>query len=250
MWTRSLLKENAKQALRGRYWRCFVVCLIVSLLGGGFASYPGVTFEYTVSQRSLESWLSRFPLEFLLTLLWVTIIVSVLAILWSIFLSSVLAVGGYRYFMENRQGGSPIDTIFTVFRRPYLNVVKVQFLTTLKILGGCLLLLIPGIYWSFCYVLVPYLLAENPYLTTRRAMELSRQMMDGEKWSYFVLRLSFFGWGLLCLLTFGIGNYFLAPYIQATMAEFYAAMRAKALSAGFSTTEELGGFVRHDSGSF
>ena len=63
MWTRSLLKENAKQALRGRYWRCFVVCLIVSLLGGGFASYPGVTFEYTVSQRSLESWLSRFPLE-------------------------------------------------------------------------------------------------------------------------------------------------------------------------------------------
>ena len=129
-------------------------------------------------------------------------------------------------------------------------MVKVQFLTTLKILGGCLLLLIPGIYWSFCYVLVPYLLAENPYLTTRRAMELSRQMMDGEKWSYFVLRLSFFGWGLLCLLTFGIGNYFLAPYIQATMAEFYAAMRAKALSAGFSTTEELGGFVRHDSGSF
>lgn len=154
------------------------------------------------------------------------------------------------YFMENRQGGSPIDTIFTVFRRPYLNVVKVQFLTTLKILGGCLLLVIPGIYWSFCYVLVPYLLAENPYLTTRRAMELSQQMMDGEKWSYFVLRLSFFGWGLLCLLTFGIGNYFLAPYIQATMAEFYAAMRAKALSAGFSTTEELGGFVRHDSGSF
>ena len=38
MWTRSLLKENAKQALRGRYWRCFVVCLIVSLLGGGFVA--------------------------------------------------------------------------------------------------------------------------------------------------------------------------------------------------------------------
>ena len=125
-----------------------------------------------------------------------------------------------------------------------------QFLTTLKILGGCLLLIIPGIYWSYCYVLVPYLLAENPYLTTRRAMELSRQMMDGEKWSYFVLRLSFFGWGLLCLLTFASATTSWPPTSRPTMAEFYAAMRAKALSAGFSTTEELGGFVRHDSGSF
>ena len=34
--------------------------------------------------------------------------------------------------------------------------------------------------------------------------------------------------------------------MQATYAEFYAAMRSKALATGMSTTDELGGFVRHD----
>ena len=33
--------------------------------------------------------------------------------------------------------------------------------------------------------------------------------------------------------------------MQATYAEFYAAMRSKALATGMSTTDELG-FVRHD----
>lgn len=271
MWTSALLKENAKRALQGRYWRGFAVCLIVSLLGGGLISSPSVSLRYTESGDSLQHWVDRLPLETLLALLWASIIVCVLALLWSIFLSSVLTVGGYRYFMESRQAPSPISTIFSTFRTPYLNVVKVQFLTTLKIMGVFLLCLvlclvlafvtllnpmlplllmllstIPTIYLSYCYALVPYLLAENPYLTAGRAMELSKQMMYGEKFHFFVLRLSFIGWDLLCLLTFGIGEFFLAPYIQATNAEFYAAMRAKALSRGLSNTGELGGFVRHE----
>ena len=28
MWTRELLKTNAKQALQGRYWRSFWICLV------------------------------------------------------------------------------------------------------------------------------------------------------------------------------------------------------------------------------
>lgn len=121
-----------------------------------------------------------------------------------------------------------------------------QLLTNLKVFLGFLLLIVPGIYWDYCYTLVPYLLAENPYMSATRAMELSNQMMDGEKWNYFVLQLSFLGWMILCAFTFGIGGFFLEPYIQATYAEFYAAMRSKALAAGMTTTDELGGFVRHD----
>ena len=123
-------------------------------------------------------------------------------------------------------------------------VVKVILLTNLKIALGSLLI-IPGIYWSYCYMQVGYLMAENPYLTTRRAMELSKQMMDGEKWNTFVLQLSFIGWYLLCSITFGIGFIFLEPYVQATFAELYAALRAKALASGYTNEYELGGFVRH-----
>ena len=37
MWTRTLLKNNAKQALRGRYWRSFWICLALSIAGLGGA---------------------------------------------------------------------------------------------------------------------------------------------------------------------------------------------------------------------
>ena len=75
--------------------------------------------------------------------------------------------------------------------------------------------------------------------------EFFKQMMDGEKWNTFVLQLSFIGWYLLCSVTFGIGFIFLEPYVQATFAELYAALRAKALANGYTNEYELGGFVRH-----
>ncbi|MEA5059757.1 MAG: DUF975 family protein, partial [Candidatus Pelethousia sp.] len=37
----------------------------------------------------------------------------------------------------------------------------------------------------------------------------------------FCLHLSFIGWGLLCLLTVGIGVLWLNPYIEASQAGFY-----------------------------
>ena len=169
----------------------------------------------------------------------------VLDLVLTFFVRVPLRIGCCRYFMESRQAPAPIATAVTTFRAPYLNIIKVQFLTSLKIFLGCLVI-VPGIYWSYCYRQVPYLLAENPYLTTGRAMELSRNMMEGEKWRSFVLDLSFIGWGFLCTLTLGIGYLFLEPYYQATMAEFYAALRSKALNLGMSDTNELGGFVRHE----
>ena len=45
--------------------------------------------------------------------------------------------------------------------------------------------------------------------------------MQGKKWNLFCLHLSFIGWYILCILTFGIGFIFLAPYIKATETCFY-----------------------------
>ncbi|MGN0684848.1 DUF975 family protein [Subdoligranulum variabile] len=207
-----------------------------------------MTISY--SADDVVSFWENLPAYILPFLIVASLIGLALAVLWSVFIASPIVVGRCRYFMESRQSPSPFSTVFSVFQTPYLNVVKVSFLTGLKIFAGMFLLLIPGIYWSYCYALVPYLLAENPYLTTTRAMELSKEMMYGEKLHYFVLELSFIGWNLLCILTFGIGFFFLAPYQSATFAEFYAAMRAKALSMGMTTTQELGGFVRHDNPNY
>lgn len=52
MWTRSLLKSNAKQALQERYWRSVGLCLLLSLLGIGY-SFPRLTAQYRVTSSQL-----------------------------------------------------------------------------------------------------------------------------------------------------------------------------------------------------
>ena len=251
MWTRALLKSNAKQALQGRYWRCFWICLVLNFVGlGGAAASSSSAASRTVSTArgdtaSAYDILNSIPDSMLTLAATVGLIAAVVGVCWALFVLYPLNVGRCRYFMESRQSLTPASTVVSTFRKPYGNVVMVQLLTNLKVMLGYVLLVVPGIYWSYCYALVPYLLAENPYMSATRAMELSKEMMYGEKWNYFILQLSFFGWLLLCAFTLGIGGFFLEPYMQATYAEFYAAMRSKALNFGITSTDELGGFVRH-----
>ncbi len=55
--------------------------------------------------------------------------------------------------------------------------------------------------------------------------------MDGHKLNFFLLQLIFFGMGLFCLLTFGIGFLFLGPLYYVTMARFYESIKGEARSA-------------------
>ncbi|MEY2376440.1 DUF975 family protein [Lentilactobacillus buchneri] len=43
------------------------------------------------------------------------------------------------------------------------------------------------------------------------AITRSRQLMDGHKWDYFVMALSFIGWGLLVGITLGIAAIWVQP---------------------------------------
>ena len=74
---------------------------------------------------------------------------------------------------------------------------------------------------SFSYSLTFYVMVDFN-LSGRKAISKSVELMKGHKAKLFRLGLSFFGWYLLSSLTFGIGAIFLAPYVQATVAEFYA----------------------------
>lgn len=275
MWTCSLLKRNAKNALYGRYWRALLVSFLLSFLGVGgvIVTRPTATMTARNTWNEIttpdvwtgngpmageygDAWLEEyfgwdwydvfmFLGPFLLMAFWLILVGIAIGLCWTAFVANPFTVGSKRFYMENRQAPAPMSTVVSTFRHPYLNGVKVMLLTNLKVWLGCLLFVIPGIYWSFCYAQVPYLLAENPYMTTRRAMELSREMMRGEKWHTFVLNLSFIGWEILSLFTFGIGLYFLEPYYQATHAELYAALRSKAFALGLTDESELGGFVVH-----
>ena len=74
---------------------------------------------------------------------------------------------------------------------------------------------------SLSYSLTFYVMVDFN-LSGTEAISKSVELMKGHKAKLFRLGLSFFGWYLLSSLTFGIGAIFLAPYVEATVAEFYA----------------------------
>lgn len=159
--------------------------------------------------------------------------------------------------MESRVTGQSagIGKLFWGFSNGYLKLVGTQFLrglitesvVILASLLGFLVILFNGVEWigsvfwavmicatigafvsvyfQYCYLMVPYILAENPDMKTMEVLRLSKEMMDGQKWNAFVLGLSFLGWQLLGTLLCGIGTFFVQPYVDATFAELYAVLR-------------------------
>ena len=78
----------------------------------------------------------------------------------------------------------------------------------------------------------------------KRVFQLSRQMMHGHKMEAFELGLSFLGWILLGVITGGaLAIFYVNPYIYATRAEFYSALKADAKMRGVLAEDELPGFA-------
>lgn len=92
----------------------------------------------------------------------------------------------------------------------------------------------------YSYYLVPYIAAENPDMTARETVTLSRKMMDGHKWECFVFELSFVGWQILGIFTMGVFNIFYTnPYKVAAFTRYYAELRSEALAKHIPGSERL-----------
>lgn len=91
----------------------------------------------------------------------------------------------------------------------------------------CLLLIIPGIIYSYKMVMTGYILAEDDAKTLkyREVMDRSEKLMDGHKMDYFVFELSFFGWLFLSVLTLGIGLIWTLPYVEVATIMYYEELK-------------------------
>ena len=64
------------------------------------------------------------------------------------------------------------------------------------------------------YMLVPYIIAENPDIKANDAITLSRRMMNGYKWKCFCYQLSFIGWNILSFISMGLVGYYIPIHIR------------------------------------
>ena len=78
----------------------------------------------------------------------------------------------------------------------------------------------------YSYFMVPFIVAENPEISWRDSIKLSRRMMEGHKWECFLLELTFVPWKFLGIATLGLTDFFYVnAYKTATLAEYYARLR-------------------------
>lgn len=163
---------------------------------------------------------------FLMVFIIVFVVFMAVVILLDVFIFNPLEVGCKKYYLRNLNEPAQVGNIGYAFDNNYKNITKTMFFRDLFTVLWTLLFIIPGIVKSYEYQMIPYLLADNPQMTKEQAFEESKRMMQGQKWKAFVLDLSFIGWNLLSELTLGIlGIFYVQPYMDATHAALYEALR-------------------------
>lgn len=233
MWTRKELKDRAKAVLSNNYGKAFLISLVILLAGGnggggGSSGGRGSYRNYTNSGHFLPFDITFGHLAFFGSIA-ILIILSIAVL--RIFLGYPLEVGGRRFFVKSALYEDDSGCFKYAFNREnYMGIIKTMLLKGIQNFLWYLLLIIPGIIKYYAYSMVPYILAENPNIGAREAINKSIEMTNGHKFDMFVLDLSFLGWYILGLLLFGIGILFVLPYDNATKAELYLILSGKRMS--------------------
>ena len=188
------LRDRAWNSLTGKYWSLIIMLLVFAMISGAAGSF-------TMGLLSLLT----LPMSYALSVAFLNV--------------------------SRTQCNPQLESMFTVYRDNFLKAFLVPLLQGLFVFLWSLLFVIPGVIMAYAYSMAIYVANDNPDMQAMDAIRKSRELMDGHKWDLFVLDLSFIGWIFLCLLTCGIGFFFLAPYMEMAHVEFYRELTEQATEA-------------------
>ncbi len=209
--SRAELKKNAKASLKGNYGQAILLMLLtmaipvsISLVG---CSVMGLDF----SANGFD--VVKFGSDWLILELIIYIV------------TSAIALGMVNFFLKiSRNKEASVGDLFSKVNLFFL-YIGTSFITGIIIGLGMILLVVPGVIATLNYALVDYILIDNPELGIVGSIKKSKEMMKGHRVELFVLVLSFIGWTILASLTFGLLLFWLIPYMNVTMANFYNKLR-------------------------
>ncbi|MDR1160001.1 MAG: DUF975 family protein [Syntrophomonadaceae bacterium] len=178
----------------------------------------------------------------ILFICFVIIFIITLGASFILFASFIIApsfhMGLIMIFLNLTEGVKPkAENVFKGFdffgKALWLNILIMVF-----VFLWSLLLIVPGIIKMISYSMSYYILADNPEMTAREALNSSKEMMHGHKKDLFVLILSFFWWFLLVGVTCGIAAIYVHPYVMATITNFYKTIKNKNDSGNAAMVQE------------
>lgn len=189
------LKTMAKQQIKGKIGILFVISLIIAAISG----------------------LAGFILSFIPG--------GVGSLVSTIIITPAFALSIARVYINVVKGANPSAAdAFSGFD-DFWSAFKVNFLVGLFTFLWSLLFIIPGIVKAYSYSMSMYILAENKGKPALECINESKAMTQGHKMDLFVLDLSFIGWGLLGVITFGLAFIYAMPYMQATLINAYNSLK-------------------------
>jgi len=216
------LKTFALEKLRGKWWLAVAVSFVATLLGahGGGSSGGSGGDGSSGYVTNIDRFIGALPSSVVVALLTLLGLMAIWAVA-AFIIGPVISVGEKDFYTKLCKD-EPV-TFSTLFSKMsiFLKSWGLNFMMVLFIVLWMLLLVIPGIIAALRYSMAKYIMAENTDAGVFEAINKSKEMMKGHKMELFVLYLSFIGWAILSLFTFGIGFLFLAPYVRASEAAFY-----------------------------
>lgn len=196
---RSELKAKARESLNGNYGesiKLFFLYILVCL---------GLTIAVAIIIENVQ--ISEF-------------LAMILAIIPSLIIYG-LYTGFFSFFLKlSRNEEVSCNELFK-HKNLFWVTIGASFMASIFSFLGTLLFIIPGIIIALSYSMVYFVIVDNPEIGIMDALRKSKEIMEGHKFDYFVLNLSFFGWYILSYFTLGLLLLWLAPYIMVTTANFY-----------------------------
>lgn len=167
--------------------------------------------------------------------------VAILLFFFWAFIKNVYRVAMRRIFLEGVSYDKvPHQRFLYVFRiKCVLDIAITMFVLAMyKFLWSITIIGVAIKHYS--YLMVPYIVAENPKIPSKTAINLSRKMMNGHKLQYFWNDITFWGWFVLDVVTFGMSRIvFTNAYRIAYFAECYKNLRQYAKEREFEGSEYL-----------
>lgn len=229
----SQIRLKARDSLKGNYWPAVGVAFVAAIFGALMVN--GGSYSLNIEKRATELF-GDLP-KIVKTYLMIAAGGAGALSLVNLILGGVIQLGYAQYLLKQQDREiCSIQDLFSQFDRFGQGFLQLFLRNLYTFLWG-LLFLIPGLIKSFAYAMTPFLMAEDPTLTANEAIKLSQEKMRGHKGELFCLGLSFFGWAVLAVLTGGIGEIFLNPYINAAYAAFYRDKISPKTAITFTCTE-------------
>ncbi|MFI3209597.1 MAG: DUF975 family protein [Peptostreptococcaceae bacterium] len=138
--------------------------------------------------------------------------------------TNVLGFGINVYFLKMARGENfSFQSLIYGFNsvERFFKIIIITILMGLAITFGFMLFIIPGIIITFSLSQAVYILIDNKDMSPVQCLQESARIMKGNKMDFFMLHVSFIGWAILYVITFGLAGIYVVPYYNLCCINFY-----------------------------